>query len=79
MTRAHIERAAEYIDATELPEGDYAYYAAEVNRWYVVTADALGELCEYLDSSDEQVSRDAYSHWCAGTLACEMSDDWYPE
>lgn len=76
---AALKRAADHIDATELPDGRWAHYADETSRWYVVTADELAELAEYLDSDDEQVSRDAYSHWCAGTSGKEMPRDWSPE
>ena len=76
---ARVARAASRIDATELADGRWAHYADETSRWYVVTADELEELCDYLDSDDEQVSGDAYSHWCAGTSAQEMPKGWTPD
>lgn len=74
----NIERAADHIDATELPDGRWAHYANETSRWHIVTAAELAELCEYLDHTDPQISGDAYSHWCAGTSSEEMPKGWEP-
>jgi len=38
---ADIQRAAEHIDATKLTDGNWAHYASETSRWYVVSADEL--------------------------------------
>jgi len=78
MTITAIERAANHINATELSDGRYAYYADETSSYHVVDADDLGELCDYLDDDDESISRDAYSHWCAGTTSEEMPAGWEP-
>lgn len=75
---AEIKRAASHIDATDLGNGRWAHYADETSRWWIVTEDELAELCEYLDSDDEQIAADAYSHWCAGTDAVEMPSGWSP-
>lgn len=75
----NLERAAEHIDATDLGNGTWAHYAEETSSWYVVTAEELEELCDYLDSDDETIRRDAYSHWCAGTNAKEMPEGWSPD
>ena len=74
-----ITRAAKHIDATELSDGRWAHYDDAATAWFVVTADELAELCDYLDDEDEQISKDAYSHWCAGTLAEEMPEGWTPD
>jgi len=74
-----LARAAKHIDATDLGDGRWAHYATETGRYYVVSADELAELCDYLDDEDEQISRDAYSHWCAGTSSEEMPEGWEPE
>lgn len=79
MTReqaVRLARAAEYIDATELVDGRWSHYAAETGTYWVVTAEELAALCDYLDSDDAQVSTSAYSHWCAGTSAREMPRGW---
>jgi hypothetical protein len=79
-TTAKTERAAKHIDATDLGDGTWAYYADETSRWYVCPAAELAELCDYLDSDDEQISSDAYSHWCAGhTDVEEMPVGWTPD
>lgn len=74
-----LSRAAERLGAVRLASGDYAHYADETSSWWVVTADELAELCDYLDSDDEQIAGDAYSHWCAGTAAREMPRGWVPD
>jgi len=58
---------------------EWAHYADETSRWYVVTAYDLLELCNYLDDDDEQVSGDAYSHWCAAKDPEEMPLGWMPD
>lgn len=71
-------RAAGYLDATQISPRKWAHYANETGRWYVVSSAELAELCDYLDHPDEQIRRDAYSHWCAGTSAREMPRGWAP-
>lgn len=73
-----LQRASDRINATDLGDGMWAYWADEVDRYCVVDADDLEELCDYLDADDEQVRDDAFSHWCAGTLADEMPRGWEP-
>ena len=74
-----IQRAAERLDATDLGGGEWAYYASETSAYYIIDEDDLGALCDYMDSDDEQISGDAYSHWCAGYAGREMPWDWTPE
>lgn len=74
-----LDRAAAHVEAVELGDGQWAHYATETSSWWVVDAAELEELCDYLDDDDERISRDAYSHWCAGTSAREMPRDWSPE
>jgi hypothetical protein len=76
---SRLQRAASHIDATDLGDGRWAHYADETSRWYVVTADELEELCDYLDDEAEQISSDAYSHWCAGSSSEEMPGGWTPD
>lgn len=78
MASPRLSRAAKHIDAVEIAAGLYAYYADETSRWYVVTADELEDLCDYLDDEDPQISGDAYSHWCAGTECVAMPRGWTP-
>lgn len=73
-----LDRAARHIDAVDLGNGRWAHYANETRTYWIVTADELENLCDYLDSEDPAISRDAYSHWCAGTCAEEMPRGWEP-
>lgn len=76
---SRLERAAAHVSAAQIDEDTWAHYADETGRWYSVSADELAELSAYLDDPDPQVSRDAYSHWCAGTAAVEMPAGWHPD
>lgn len=78
-TTDRLARAAETLNATDLGDGRWAYYADEVSRYCVVSAADLAELCDYLDHADEEIARSAYSHWCAGNPADEMDADWSPD
>src|SRR5690606_26432910 len=74
-----ITRAAQHINAVDLGDGDFAYYADETSSYWVVDEDDLADLCDYLDDADEDIRRDAYSHWCAGTVSREMPQGWKPD
>jgi len=76
---SNIQRAANHVGAVELQSGEYAHYADETSTYRVVDADEMAELCDYLDSDDEQVALSAYSHWCAGTSGREMPRGWTPD
>jgi hypothetical protein len=76
--QAALARAAKELDAVEVSLGAWAHYDDGMRRWYRVTAEELAELCDYLDDENAQVSSDAYSHWCAGTMAEEMPEGWEP-
>lgn len=69
-----LARAAKHVDAMDLGDDRWAHYADETARWYVVSADDLAELCDYLD--DE--STGGYSRWCADTDSEEMPAGWKP-
>lgn len=79
MEQSDLERAAEYVDATELSDGRWAYFAEETNSWWVLEANELEDLCDYLDDEDPEISNDAYSHWCSGGYGKEMPQGWEPE
>ena len=74
-----LRRAIAHLDARLVPEGphatDYAYYAAETQRWYVVTSTDLEALGAALDADEP----DAYSRWCADAAAEEMPRGWEPD
>lgn len=64
--RERITRAAEHLDAHGASH--YVYEESPGNS-YRVSAGAVGALADYLDHSDEDIRRDAYSHWCVGAGA----------
>lgn len=76
LREVKIAQAAEDLDAKQLSDGRYAYYADETGSWWIVSA---GELVEYVDdymwSDDPIIAADAYSHWCAGASADEVDED----
>jgi hypothetical protein len=65
-TTERIERAANHIKATKVDDENYVYYADEVLDWYLVEAASLDGLGLLLEADDDDVRRDAYSHWCSG-------------
>ena len=78
-TADRLARAAARIHATDLGDGGWAYYAEETSSWWVVTAEELEELCDYLDSDEPLIAGDAYSHWCAACGGEEQAAGWTPE
>lgn len=43
------------------------YYDDSMSLYYVGPVEDLDGLCKLMASTDEDIQRDAYSHWCAGT------------
>lgn len=78
-TTNRLARAAARINATDLGDGGWAYYATETSSWWVVYADELECLCDYLDSDDPAVSGDAYSLWCGQYGGEEQPSWWTPD
>jgi hypothetical protein len=59
--------ALDHIGATEAPDGTgYVYRADETSEWYRITEEDAVALRDLMNDEDEDVARDAYSHWCAG-------------
>lgn len=46
--------------------GSVVYFDDNTRRYYVGPKEDLGRLVRLMDDDDEDMSRDAYSHWCAG-------------
>ena len=70
-TKTTREQAAEAINGTI--DGDYVtYYDDNMSRMYRNPVEDLDYLAELLDSDDESIAADAYSHWCAGTDSEEI-------
>jgi hypothetical protein len=65
-TETKIKTAAARIDATKVDADHHVYYADEVSDWILTTGDALCGLADLLEHDDEDIRRDAYSHWCSG-------------
>jgi hypothetical protein len=74
-----LDRAIKALEASAMPDGRYAHYDDGMRRWYQVDAEDLEDYADLLDDPDESVSGDAYSHWCAATLAEEMPEGWEPD
>lgn len=66
---------AAHLRAVRLSARAWAYYAEETRRWYRV---AHADVVEYGRLVHLQTP-DAYSRWCAETLAQTMPDGWQPE
>lgn len=69
-----LDRAAEYLDAKLMDNGNYTYYDDATRSYWSVSADDLVKLCNYLDHADEDIRRDAYSHWCSSTISTELGN-----
>jgi hypothetical protein len=92
--QARMERAVKKLDAVEVygsldnrvsmamsrlgADRVYAYYDDAMGRYYIVDAVDVDGLVDYMDSDDDEIARDAYSHWCAGTSAVKMPEGWTP-
>jgi hypothetical protein len=60
-----ITEACNKINASKSADGNgYIYRADETDEWYRITEDELVELSDLMHSDDEDVAREAYSHWC---------------
>ena len=76
-----LERAITYLGAVEVAPGRYAYRDDATHRYYVVTADVMERLPQYLDAEDDShtASHGGYSEWCADHLSAAMPRWWRPE
>lgn len=77
-TMTMMQRAVAALSAISLLDGTYAYYDDAMARWYVIDEAAVATVPQYQDDPDEDIARDWYSHWCAGTTAREMPRGWSP-
>jgi hypothetical protein len=80
MNTANLDRAIKLLGARRLPDGRFAYYADEADRYYLVTAEQAAALCRYVDDDAAVADNGAYSLWCAneGAVAEEMPAGWTP-
>ena len=59
-----ITEACKKINASKAADSNgYIYRADETGEWYRITDDELVILSDLLHTGDEDVARDAYSHW----------------
>lgn len=69
--KTNRQEAADYINGTI--HGQYVeYYDDSTSRMYRNPVTDLDYLAELIDSDDESIRADAYSHWCAGTTSEEI-------
>jgi hypothetical protein len=73
-TENELQNAIDLLSAIALTDGEYAYFADETRRWYVVDSGEIADLSERLDREEQ----DAYSRWCAATESREMPEGWEP-
>ena len=74
-----IKEAVKALGAELQEDGRYAHFDDGTRRWYLVRAIDLESFAsDYLGSDDEAIRSDAYSHWCAATMAEEMPAGWEP-
>jgi len=74
-----IEKLGAILLTDARHHGLYAYYDDGMGRYFLVEKeDVESYITDYVYNDNEQISSDAYSHWCAGTLAEEMPRGWNP-
>lgn len=74
MDQSNIKRAVDYLDAVQIDDDRYAYWADETRSWWVVYDSDLLELPRYLDDPDSG----GYSMWCADYTGQEMPKEYDP-
>src|SRR5262249_6222299 len=75
-----IAEAADHLDTMWDDEaGRCVYYADETSSYYVCEdEDEMLWLWTLLHTEDDDIRRDAYSHWCAGTKHSQCNSDGSP-
>lgn len=51
------------------------YYDDNTSSYYLSPVEDVDDLVALMNSLDEEIGRDAYSHWCAGTSHPECDED----
>lgn len=71
-----IQAAVERINGSiTSDESSVIYYDDSMQKYYLSDIDDLGDLADLMESDDEDIARDAYSHWCAGTSHPECDEN----
>jgi hypothetical protein len=68
-TSSQLSTAIAYLDAYPLADGRYAYRDDATRADWAVTVEQLADLGMRIERDDD----DAYSVWCADTVACELA------
>jgi hypothetical protein len=70
-----IEDVLERINGQVIKNGkNVVYYDDSTGCYYLAPFEDVEYLVELMNDDDEAVSRDAYSHWCAGTSHPECDE-----
>jgi len=68
ITESRIQDAIARIEGSLTDDKQSViYYDDNMSKYYLAPVEDLEDLADYMEDDDEAVSRDAYSHWCAGT------------
>ena len=67
------QEALDLIDG-EIIDGMVIYHADETSSYWTCDESKLDELAELMSHENDDIRRDAYSHWCAGCDATEYAD-----
>lgn len=71
---SRIQAALDRIGGTV--EGNQViYYDDPTQKFYLAPLEDLSDLADLMEDDDEDVARDAYSHWCAGTSHPECDEE----
>lgn len=70
------EAALERIDGSLINDGEQiVYFDGSTCKYYLGDVDDLDDLRALMADKDEDVARDAYSHWCSGTSHPECDSE----
>lgn len=70
------EQAKERINGSLTNDGESViYYDDGMSQHYICPVEDLDDLRALMADDDEDVARDAYSHWCAGTSHSECDEE----
>ena len=71
-----FDSAIERINGSLTEDGESViYYDDNTQKHYLSPVEDIGDLVSFMNSEDEDVARDAYSHWCAGTSHPECDEE----
>ena len=65
-TKITRQDAIDFIDAYKR-NGSWMYFARETSETYRLSEDDIDYLVELMNHEDDDIRRDAYSHWCTGS------------